>query len=263
MTSLIRTAIALIAMAAVALALAVAPAAAKSPANKPACWKVLLNDWYDGTISGKYPIGCYRDAISRIRANPDLSGYTSAVEDITRAMQKRIAEIAAAKNKKNTAPAVAPSKGNGNNSTPSGPSGGNKGGPGPTKLPAVSSNKHPNARPGHKTPTHQTNPGKVQVNPSVSPTQQQTPAKPSVSTKPRSNSEPDSKGRQTHSGPLSDVAQALGPKDATSLPIPLLVLGGIALLLMAAGAASLIAKRAQGRRVPVPVRSGPPARQSR
>jgi hypothetical protein len=52
------------------------------------------------------------------------------------------------------------------------------------------------------------------------------------------------------------VLNQLGPGDATSLPIPLLVLAGLAVLLMGTGAATLIAKRAQARRVAtVPVRS--------
>jgi len=38
-----------------------------------------------------------------------------------------------------------------------------------------------------------------------------------------------------------------GSKSADSVPIPLLVLGGLALLLIAAGAAGVVAKRLQSR----------------
>ncbi len=58
----------------------------------------------------------------------------------------------------------------------------------------------------------------------------------------------DTIGRDTTGGgPANNAIQDLGPNDADSIPIPLLVLGGLALLLIAAGAAGVIAKRLQGR----------------
>jgi hypothetical protein len=47
---------------------------------------------------------------------------------------------------------------------------------------------------------------------------------------------------------LQGVADRLNPSSPSSLPVPLLVLGGLALLLVAAGAAGLVAKRLQARR---------------
>ena len=44
----------------------------------------------------------------------------------------------------------------------------------------------------------------------------------------------------------------LGPNNADSMPLPLLILGGLALLLVAAGGAGLISRRIRGRRVPAP-----------
>jgi hypothetical protein len=41
----------------------------------------------------------------------------------------------------------------------------------------------------------------------------------------------------------------LGPDNADSVPLPLLILGGLALLLIAAGAAGLVSRRLRGRRV--------------
>ena len=55
-----------------------------------------------------------------------------------------------------------------------------------------------------------------------------------------------SPGRQTDKG-LSGVAQQLNPSSPSSVPVPLIVLGGLAVLLVAAGAAGLIAKRMHGR----------------
>ena len=44
----------------------------------------------------------------------------------------------------------------------------------------------------------------------------------------------------------------LGPNNADSMPLPLIILAGMALLLVAAGAAGLISRRVRGRRVPSP-----------
>ena len=61
-------------------------------------------------------------------------------------------------------------------------------------------------------------------------------------------------------GFLSRWIDWLGPKNAGSVPLPLLVLAGIAMLLLAAAAASFVARRIQGRRVvpaPAPAPPGP------
>ena len=54
-------------------------------------------------------------------------------------------------------------------------------------------------------------------------------------------------GRKPDKG-LGGVAEQLNPSSSTSLPLPLLVLGGLAILLVAAGAAGLAAKRIQARK---------------
>jgi hypothetical protein len=53
-------------------------------------------------------------------------------------------------------------------------------------------------------------------------------------------------------GFIGDLLNLVGPRNADSIPLPLLVLAGIALLLLAAAAASFVARRVQARRVPVP-----------
>jgi hypothetical protein len=54
------------------------------------------------------------------------------------------------------------------------------------------------------------------------------------------------------------VLDAFEPANADSIPVPLLVLAGVAMLLLAAAAAGFIARRVQERRVPVaPVSPGP------
>jgi hypothetical protein len=49
-------------------------------------------------------------------------------------------------------------------------------------------------------------------------------------------------------GWITRVARKLGPDTADSIPVPLLVLGGLALLLMAAAGVSFIARRVQAKR---------------
>jgi hypothetical protein len=58
---------------------------------------------------------------------------------------------------------------------------------------------------------------------------------------------PDTIGRDTSTDGVVVGALKNGSKSADSVPIPLLVLGGLALLLIAAGAAGVIAKRLQAR----------------
>jgi hypothetical protein len=45
-----------------------------------------------------------------------------------------------------------------------------------------------------------------------------------------------------------EVSHAIGPTNADAIPLPLLILAGLAMLLLAAAAASLIAKRVQAKR---------------
>ena len=64
----------------------------------------------------------------------------------------------------------------------------------------------------------------------------------------------DEGGGKTPGGPIDDLLEAAGPSSADSPPIPLLVLAGLALLLVAAGGAGLLNRRLQARRA----RTGPP-----
>lgn len=206
----LKISLTLAAAAVLALGLAAAPAAAKRPAKKPACWKVLINDWYDGTVNGKYALRCYREALQHLKGETYALGYTSAYDDINRAYQQRRAELAGR--------ATGPGKSGGDDASvaPAGRLGGGSSGTGAVPPNAASPDRwYPSAQPVRKT-----------------------------------NGE----------GPVQSLINNLGPDDATSIPIPLIVLAGIAVLLMAAGAASLFAKRAQGRRVAAPVRPAPPAR---
>jgi hypothetical protein len=65
---------------------------------------------------------------------------------------------------------------------------------------------------------------------------------------------PKSRPKAAH-GPIKRVLDAIGPTEARSVPIPMIVLGGIALLLVATGVAGMVVRRLQARRIP----PGPPS----
>jgi hypothetical protein len=158
--------------------LSAGPGAAATP-----CWKTLINDWYDGRIDGTYAIPCYQEAINHLPS--DVESYSSAADDIRRALQERIS------GKKQTG-AGAPTGTSGPGGSAVGAGGSGPDGPSSTD------------------------------------------------------------GRKTAKGPLGDVLNAGSPDHADSVPIPLLVLAGIAALLLAAGSAGLIHRRIQARRVQPP-----------
>jgi hypothetical protein len=149
---------------------AAAPAEAQQATSK--CWLQVINDWEDNNQVDKiYAIPCYTQAIQHLSAYPDVRGYSSAIDDIHRAMLAVIHEEGRG------------SPGIGSSGGPSSPIG-----PGGSKPPGGS-------------------------------------------------------------GPLTSVIDHLAPGNAQSIPLPLIVLGGLALLLLLAAAATWFARRLQTRRV--------------
>ena len=175
-----------------ALTLALLGAAARPAAAATPCWKALLNDWYDGRIDNTYAIHCYTDALKHLP--PDVATYSSAHDDIERALQSAIARLGKKKVTPNTQITPPGSTTTTGSLTPTGPG-----------------KKHPKPTGGGGTST---TPGT---------------------------------GRKTQGG-LSEVANKLDPGSADSLPVPLLVLGGLALVLVAAGAGGLAVKHLRARR---------------
>ena len=171
------------------------PAAAATP-----CWKKLLNDWYDGRIDNVYPIHCYQDTLKHLPE--DISVYSSAREDIQRALQSAKAQLLRSKK-------------------PAGPN---------ALVPAQTAS----------TPV------------TTSATTATTP-KTTTSSAPTSTGPGGSNGGGTSSPVrkpppgLPGVAQQLNTSSPSSVPVPLLVLGGLALLLVAAGAVGLVVRRNQSR----------------
>lgn len=181
-----------------AVALSVArPAAAATP-----CWKALLNDWYDGRIDHTYAIHCYNDALKHLP--PDVKNYSSAHDDIERALQSAIA--AKTKNHETVTPNTpVPPPSQGTRTTSVGLTTTSSGGGG--KLPTGAS--------GASGPSGASGAG-------------------------------GDVGRKSKGG-LAGVADKLNPGSADSLPLPLIVLGALALVLVAAGGAGLVAKRLKAR----------------
>jgi len=168
-------------MLGVGVATPAASAATTAKASTTPCWKLLLNDWYDGRIDQTYAIHCYRDALKHLPS--DVQTYSSAHDDILRALQTAITQEKKSGKKVGNNTLVVP---------PKRPKDTGKGGKSTTSTGTTTSGP----------------------------------------------------GRKGDGG----IAGGLNSSSPSSLPVPLLVLGGLALLLVAAGAAGLIAKRIQSRR---------------
>jgi hypothetical protein len=152
-----------------------APAALQTPTNN--CWRDVVNDWLHNqpNVVGTYPIPCYTQAIQHLNQYSDIAGYSSAPDDIQRAL------LAAIRDQRGGG---GPSNGGGGTSGPGGSS---------------------------------SDPG----NPNGSPS-------------------------SDSGGGLSSV---LGVHDATSIPLPLIVLGALAVLLALAALFTWLARRFQTRRI--------------
>ena len=162
-------------------ALAAALLAAAPASAAPSCARQVIEDWYDdGRVDRTYPLHCYDDAIESLPA--DVRDYSTAKEDIQRALQARM-----------------------------------------RNEPAPPAGKDPS--PGGGTSTTPTKPPKNQTTTDVS--------------EPKNENPPEASGQ-------------VDSDSASSVPIPLLVLAGLALLLIAGGSAGYFIRRYQGRNNPPP-----------
>jgi hypothetical protein len=154
-------------------------------AGAPSCAKRVINDWYDnGRVDGTYAVHCYDDAIDALPR--DVRDYSSAKDDIQRALQARLR--------------------------------------GEDAPPATDD-------PSPSEPTPDDNNGDGIPN------------------------EDDPTPGTPNSGDPGGDEQAVGDVDTAasdSVPVPLLVLAGLALLLVAAGSAGYLVRRLQARRVSSP-----------
>ena len=174
-----------------ALALTVALAVAGPAVAAASCGKKVIDDWYDnGRVDGTYDLHCYDDAIDALPR--DVRDYSSAKEDIERALQNRMQGRPAPPSRNDPSPATNEPGDGGSDEEPSG-----------------------------------------------------------------TNDEPGDDGSGTGaSGPGDEGgvpeagAGAVDTAASDSVPIPLLVLAGLALLLIAAGSVGYLTRRLQARRAP-------------
>jgi hypothetical protein len=176
--------LALVAFASALALLVAVPAASAAPASSQKatskCWLLVVNDWLaHGAVTQYYAIPCYTQAIQNLSAYPDIKQYSSAIDDIHRALLAAIHE------------------------EHGGPGSGSGGGPGSSG-------------------------GGGAIGGGGS-----------------------SGGSSTggHRGLISRIAHDIGPGNAQSIPLPLLVLGGLAALLLLTAAATWVMRRMQARRV--------------
>jgi hypothetical protein len=164
--------VAVVLAAFVSVLIATAPAGAAG-----SCGRQVIDDWYDdGRIDGSYKLHCYDDAIEILPR--DVRDYSSAKEDIERALQAKL-----------------------------------RGEPAP--------------------------PASTDPSPSGTDTVDTTP----TTTTPGTNPPTDDGGPEA-SPPVGE--------SASSVPVPLLILAGLALLLVAGGSAGYLIRRFQSRRMPPP-----------
>jgi hypothetical protein len=169
--------------AAFVLAAFVSMLIATAPGSAAAlCGRQVIDDWYDdGRIDGTYELHCYDDAIEILPR--DVRDYSSAKEDIQRALQAKLR--------------------------------------------------------GKPAPAATADPTPVDEEPSSTP--------PGSNPKP-----PPTDPTPTDDPPVARDAVPPVGESASSVPIPLLVLAGLALLLVAGGSAGYVIRRFQSRRIPPP-----------
>ena len=176
-------------------ALASAPVATASPAATQTatdtCWKDVVDDWLNNqpNLKGSYAIPCYTQAIQHLSSYPDISQYSSAIDDIHRALLIALHQ----------------DRGGGPGSFTGSSGGPSSNGPGSSSTLGA---------------TKQT--------------------------------------KSHNRGIISRISKDLGPGNAQSIPLPLLVLGGFAVLLLLTALVTWLLRRTQARRVdgtPAPARA--------
>jgi hypothetical protein len=243
-------------LAATALCLLAIPATASA---KAPCWKTLINDWYDGRIDNVYPVKCYRDALAHLPE--DVETYSSARDDIRLALAARIQgnprpPAGGTKNPVRTGTGSArPSGGSSGASTTSDGTGSTGGGTGSTGGGTGSTGGGTGSTGGTTKPSTGSS-GGSQSSAGNPPGDNSSRSEGATTT--GETTTPQQPGRAGGDGAIGRAIDEIGPNDADSVPIPLLVLAGVALLLLALGATGFIMRRMQGRRVDMGPPKGPP-----
>jgi hypothetical protein len=198
--------------------LLIAPAAASA-----ACGSTIIDDYLDdGSVDGSYSQACFKDALGRL--DDDLREYTNAEADITAAMrQQRPKPQKPATTQEEQAPSeqertqsdevVAPVENDDNND------GGGGGGEEPSAQPQEAEGQSPDE-------------------PASTADQIDTGAVKGVETEVAL-----AEDVTADDGPLQQALRSADSSSGNDVPVPVLVLGGLAILLIAVGAGGIVLRR--------------------
>ena len=210
--------------------LAVAPAAASA-----ACGDTIISDYLDeGVVDGKYSQACYDQALGKL--DDDLREYTNAETDIAAAKlrQKKADEKAAAPPPPPATEEEQPERSL--NETPEQPAPSDDGDDGEEEIvPAAGGGGDPPAA------------GPVE-DAGQSAIEEERPVDTGAVLGTIAEVEPvEASDVRTEDGPLQQALRDVGSSNGNELPVPVIVLGGLAILLMSVGAGGLVLRRMQSR----------------
>ena len=198
------------------------------------CWKKLLNDWYDGKIDKIYPLPCYHEAIKHLPA--DVEVYSSAKDDILNALAAAAKKQPAPAEKTTTSGTTTRSV----TTTPTSTKTSTRTSAATTTKAAVTTKTTTKKTTTKKTTTKKTT---TTTKTATTATTKKTATTATTTTLPTTTDEQPPKKKTGISKVFADIT----PGGPDSFPLPLLILGALAILLVIAGAAGMIWRRYQDR----------------
>ncbi len=226
---------ALVAVVVLAL-LAASPAAGAS-----GCGQKIVDDWFeDGRVDKVYAIKCYRAALKLLPE--DAQNYSSAPDEINRALQDAIRQ----KQEEEAAKAAAAEAEQQAAEAPGDPP------PAPPSEPAEPERQDEGNQEPQESEAQADEPEVEESSAVGGPDSDVDPPPPPPETESTTSdvlgttAEEEETAEDTN-GRVGEAIGKLGSGSADSVPVPLLIIGGLALALLAAGGAALVARRLKAR----------------
>lgn len=219
--------------------------AASPAAGASGCGQKIVDDWFeDGRVDKVYAIKCYRAALKLLPE--DAQNYSSAPDEINRALQDAIrqkqeeeaAKAAAAEAEQQAAEAASESPAP---PPPSAPS---------TPEPRNDADQKPEAetKAAEAETEEESSAGATESDLDPPPRPDTEPATTGdVAGTTAENTSTAGAAEEDTNGLAGEAIGKLGSGSADSVPVPLIIIGGLALALLAAGGAGLIARRHKAR----------------